>query len=67
MESKLINPVLLLTPRETAELLSISPRKLWALTNSGEIPSVRIGGRSVRYRFVALEDYLKQLEQGGQR
>ena len=39
---------LLLTPREAAEALAISQRSLWARTNAGEIPAVRIC-RSVRY------------------
>lgn len=39
---------LLLTPAETSKALSISPRKLWAITASGEIPHLKIG-RSVRY------------------
>lgn len=39
---------LLLTPREAARALSVSPRKLWGLTASGELPCVRFG-RAVRY------------------
>ena len=39
---------LLLTPGEAAQALAISPRKLWALTDAGEIRRIRIG-RSVRY------------------
>ena len=39
---------LLLKPEEAAEALAISPRTLWALTNSGEIPKLKIG-RCVRY------------------
>ncbi len=35
--------VRLLTPKEAATLLGISVRKLWSLTNSREIPCVRIG------------------------
>ena len=65
MESNVTNPVLLLT-HDTAKALSISPRKLWALTNSGEISSVRIG-RSVRYRVESLGRYLTELEKGGPR
>lgn len=41
-------PALLLTPQQAAEALAISPRKLWGMTASGEIPHIRIG-RSVRY------------------
>ena len=35
-------PALLLTPQQAAEALAISPRKLWAMTASGEIPHVRL-------------------------
>lgn len=38
----------LLTSKQAAAQLNISPRKLWALTNSKKIASVRIG-RCVRY------------------
>ena len=41
-------PALLWNSREAAKALSISERTLWGLTQSGEIPCVRIG-RSVRY------------------
>ena len=41
-------PKLLLTPNEASGMLSISPRTLWALTQAGAIPVVRIG-RSTRY------------------
>ena len=40
--------VLLLTARDAARALSISPRKLWQLTKDGTIPVVRLG-RAVRY------------------
>jgi excisionase family DNA binding protein len=40
--------VLLLTATEAAEALAISPRTLWSLTDSGDLPCVRIG-RAVRY------------------
>lgn len=38
----------LLTSREAAEWLAVSPRTLWELANRGDLPCVRIG-RSVRY------------------
>lgn len=38
----------LLTAREAAQQLAIGLRKLWQLTNTGELRCVRIG-RSVRY------------------
>ena len=42
------NEPLLLRPSEAARMLAISPRKLWELTNTREVPSVRIG-RCLRY------------------
>ena len=39
---------LALRPRDAAKALAISPRKLWAMTASGEIPHIRLG-RCVRY------------------
>ena len=39
---------LLLKAAEAARILAISPRKLWEMTNCGEIPCVRLG-RAVRY------------------
>lgn len=43
-----ITPPQLLRPSDAARVLAISPRKLWELTNRGELPAVRIG-RAVRY------------------
>jgi excisionase family DNA binding protein len=39
---------LLLKAKEAAQALAISERKLWELTNRGEIPKIVIG-RAVRY------------------
>jgi len=50
---------LLLTPREAAEALRISERKLWGLTASGQIPCLRIG-RSVRYDVDDLRDWIDE-------
>ena len=47
----------LLTPKAAAAALAISPRKLWALTASGDVPCVRIG-RSVRYDSVDLAAFI---------
>jgi len=40
--------VILLRPKEAAQALALSPRKLWSLTACGAVPCVRID-RSVRY------------------
>ena len=50
-------PKLLLTAREAAALLSISPRKLWSLTASRELPCLRIG-RSVRYSVESIRSFV---------
>ena len=43
-----------------ARLLSISERKLWDLTKAGEIPSLKIGKKSVRYRVADLEAWTQK-------
>ena len=59
-------PVLLLTPQQAADALAISPRKLWAMTASGEIPHVRIG-RCVRYPLDDLRRWIDEQKKGGTR
>ena len=59
-------PALLLTPKQASDALQISPRKLWSLTNSGQIPHVRIG-RSIRYRPEDLQDFVDRQVQGGEK
>jgi excisionase family DNA binding protein len=57
-------PALLLTPKQAAESLAISPRKLWGLTASGEIPHVKIG-RCVRYPLDDLQRWIDDQKQRG--
>lgn len=54
-----IDPQLLMTPREAASALRISPRKLWEITDQGELPFVRIG-RCVRYYIPDLETWIAE-------
>ncbi len=49
----------LMTPHEAARWLALSPRTLWSLTASGELPAVRIR-RSVRYRPADLEAFAER-------
>ncbi|MFQ5734470.1 MAG: helix-turn-helix transcriptional regulator [Planctomycetaceae bacterium] len=56
---------LLLTAPQAAKALAISPRKLWGLTASGEIPHVRIGRRSVRYPVDELQRWIDAQTKGG--
>ena len=53
-------PALLLTPAEASKALAISPRKLWGMTASGEIPHIRIG-RCVRYPVDDLRAWIDEL------
>ena len=55
---------LLLTPKQAVEALAISPRKLWAMTASGEISHLRIG-RSVRYPIDDLRQMIEDQKTGG--
>ncbi|QDU25887.1 Helix-turn-helix domain protein [Anatilimnocola aggregata] len=56
------NDRLLLDARATARRLSISSRTLWTLTNSGQIPFVRVG-RRVLYSPTALQAWIAQREE----
>jgi len=48
---------LLVTEREAAEMLSISPRSLWSLAASNQIPRCKVG-RSVRYSIEDLREFV---------
>ena len=56
------NNRMLLRSKEAAEILAISPRSLWTLHNTGNIPSVRIGSR-VYYRPDDLQAWLDLLQE----
>ena len=57
---------LLLTPRQAAQALQISERKLWGMKASGEIPHVLLG-RSVRYPLCDLQQWIDERKTGGVR
>ena len=52
----------LTTASQAADILCISERKLWDLTNRGEVPVVRID-RSVRYDVKDLLDWIEEKKQ----
>jgi excisionase family DNA binding protein len=54
---------LLLTIQEAAEALGISQRKLWGMTDSREIPHVRLG-RCLRYPVRELEQWINEHMEG---
>ena len=64
MNNTMQNPVLLIDSREAAKALGISARKLWGLTDTGDIPHVKIG-RLVRYRPEALKEWIESQEKRG--
>lgn len=49
---------LALRPAEAAEALGIGERLLWAETNRGAIPHLRIGGKAIVYPVEALREWL---------
>ena len=55
--------VRLMTTKEASEALSISPRKLWSMTASGELAHLKIG-RSVRYDPNDLLDWVATNKKG---
>lgn len=56
---------LALRPKEAAKALGISERKLWSMTNCGEIPHVR-AGRAVLYPLHELRAWLAARVKGGE-
>jgi excisionase family DNA binding protein len=51
--------ILLVTEREAAKLLQVSPRTLWTLRNGGKVPFIRVG-HQVRYSPEQLREWIKQ-------
>lgn len=49
---------LLLKPNEVAEAISCGRSKVYALLAAGVLPSIRLGGRSVRVPAKALREWL---------
>jgi len=57
---------LLLTSKTACIVLALSPRKLWGLTASGEIPHIRISNRCIRYSIDDLRDWIAKNRNGGE-
>jgi excisionase family DNA binding protein len=52
----------LLTMKEVAERLRISPATLWRLVAKGEVPSpVHLGARSTRWRAADIDRFIENL------
>jgi excisionase family DNA binding protein len=48
----------LLTAVEVAELLAVPRTRVWSMSRRGEIPTVRIGAREVRYRPADIDAWI---------
>lgn len=48
----------LLTAEEAADWLTISKATIWRMVRRGEIPVVRISGRTIRIKLTDLESYI---------
>jgi excisionase family DNA binding protein len=48
----------LLTAREVADLLGVSPETILRWTRRGELPAIRLPGGALRYREDALDEWL---------
>ena len=57
-KSAKIDRALLVDARSAAAMLGIGQRFLWSLTASGDIPSVRLSKRAVRYSVQDLEAWI---------
>ncbi len=66
MSERIQQQAVLVDPREAARMLSVSPRKLWAMTfeESPGVPYVR-AGRLVRYSVADLSRWAESRRQGG--
>jgi excisionase family DNA binding protein len=51
-----------MTPRELARVLRISPDRVRALIQSGELAALDLGGRGKRRRYVILPHHVAQFE-----
>jgi len=52
----------LLNAKKVAELLGIRPWMVYQLVKRGELPTVRIGSRIVRFRLESIEDWITERE-----
>jgi excisionase family DNA binding protein len=48
----------LLTAVEVADLLAVPKTRVWSMSRRGEIPTVRIGAREVRYRAEDIDAWI---------
>ena len=51
---------LLLSSKQAAQALAISERTLWDLRKNGEISSITVGKKSIRFPVAGLERYIAE-------
>jgi excisionase family DNA binding protein len=66
MTTTMVDAPLLVNARQAAEMLAISERTLWTLTDRGDIPVIRIG-RAVRYDPADLRRWVEANKNIGQK
>ena len=66
MKDRKVKAALVAKPKQAAEMLAVSPRKLWAMTFEDQpgLPYIRCG-RLVRYPIADLERWIESQRQGG--
>jgi len=57
-----VNTTPLLTRPQVAEILSVSVRTVDELIHTGDLPVVRLGGKSVRFRPAAVQLFIEASE-----
>jgi excisionase family DNA binding protein len=50
----------LITVKEAAQRLSVSPRSVWKLVASGALPVVKVGARSTRISTEELSNFIQR-------
>jgi excisionase family DNA binding protein len=49
----------LMTELEVAKVLRVSPRTVWEFRNTGRLPGVKLGSRTIRYDAVDVRAFLR--------
>jgi excisionase family DNA binding protein len=57
-------PERLLTARELAEYLDVSPETILRWTRRGELPAIKLPGGAIRYRAEVVDQWLEECEIG---
>ncbi|MGE4483990.1 MAG: helix-turn-helix domain-containing protein [Oscillospiraceae bacterium] len=62
-----VSSITLYTPEQVANILQVSIQTVWKWDRQGRIHSINLAGnRMKRYRHKDIEDFLDQIQKGGQ-